>query len=91
MILIALAAVGFVVAPLMRGDTREDAAATTNVARSDAASIEREVRRYRAALRAGTVCTRCAQANPEGSRYCYECGRRIEGGRTAAVPTRATA
>jgi hypothetical protein len=30
--------------------------------------------RYREALRANTVCRRCGQANPAGSRYCFECG-----------------
>jgi hypothetical protein len=39
--------------------------------------IEREVRRYRTALRAGTLCTECGQANPASSAFCYECGRRL--------------
>ena len=37
--------------------------------------IRQEVDRYRAALRAGTLCDRCGQANAEGSRFCGECGR----------------
>jgi hypothetical protein len=36
--------------------------------------IEREVQRYRVALRAGTICTKCGQANPEDSRFCFDCG-----------------
>lgn len=36
--------------------------------------LEAEVRRYREAVRAGTVCRKCGQANPPQSRYCYECG-----------------
>src|SRR5688572_20604408 len=35
--------------------------------------IEREVLRYREALRAGTLCARCGQANPPGSAYCADC------------------
>jgi hypothetical protein len=41
------------------------------------AEIEAEVLRYRDALRAGTICTRCGQANPAGSRFCGECGRAL--------------
>src|SRR5688500_9123806 len=37
--------------------------------------IEREVLRYREALRAGTLCARCGQANPPGSAYCADCGK----------------
>ncbi|MEX0906974.1 MAG: zinc ribbon domain-containing protein [Gemmatimonadota bacterium] len=47
------------------------------MARSGGDAIEREVQRYRAALRAGTVCTKCGQANPAGSIFCYECGARV--------------
>jgi len=39
--------------------------------------IEREVLRYREALRAGTLCARCGQANPPGSAYCADCGKRL--------------
>ena len=34
--------------------------------------------RYREALRAGTVCEHCTFANPPGSRFCADCGRRLE-------------
>jgi ribosomal protein L40E len=36
--------------------------------------LEREVARYRAALRAGTLCRKCGAANPPDSRFCAECG-----------------
>ena len=39
--------------------------------------LEREVLRYRDAVRAGTVCPKCGQANPVDSSYCYECGARL--------------
>jgi len=39
------------------------------------AELESEILRYRRALRSGTVCTRCGQANPGDSRYCADCGR----------------
>ena len=39
--------------------------------------IEDEIARYRVAVRAETLCARCGQANPAGSRYCYECGRSL--------------
>ncbi len=40
---------------------------------------EEAVLRYREALRAGTVCPACMQANPPGSAYCMECGERLGG------------
>jgi hypothetical protein len=39
--------------------------------------IEQEVLRYRTALRAGTLCVRCGEANPPGSRFCADCGKRL--------------
>ena len=39
--------------------------------------VEAEVLRYRAAVRAGTVCRKCGQANPADSLYCFECGTRL--------------
>ena len=41
------------------------------------AEIERDVLLYREALRAGTVCTRCGQANSAESRFCADCGRAL--------------
>jgi hypothetical protein len=39
--------------------------------------IELEVSRYRTALRAGTVCSKCGQANPAESSFCFECGAQL--------------
>jgi hypothetical protein len=36
--------------------------------------LEDEVARYRAALRAGTICRKCGEANPPESRFCADCG-----------------
>lgn len=43
------------------------------------AEIEVDVRTYREAMRAGTLCVRCGLANSEGSRFCAECGRPLPG------------
>jgi hypothetical protein len=40
-------------------------------------ALEAEVLRYREAMRAGTVCRKCGQANPGDSAYCFECGTRL--------------
>lgn len=39
--------------------------------------VEYEIARYRTALRAGTVCRQCGQANPADAKFCYECGRAL--------------
>jgi len=39
--------------------------------------VEREVQRYRTAVRAGTVCRKCGQANPADSLFCFECGAQL--------------
>jgi hypothetical protein len=36
--------------------------------------IEAEVARYREALRAGTICRKCGEANSPESRFCADCG-----------------
>jgi len=46
--------------------------------------LRAEVDRYREALRAGTLCDRCGQANAPGSRFCGECGRPLSGSRQPA-------
>lgn len=46
--------------------------------------LEREVARYRLALRAGTLCSECGRANEPGSRYCGECGAPLGAGRCSA-------
>lgn len=90
--LIAIISFGAVLVPLMRrrtgaGDQREfegappmhasQEAPPTAGESSGSTAIETEILRYRAAVRAGTVCRKCGQANPEGSAYCYECGTRL--------------
>jgi ribosomal protein L40E len=45
-------------------------------ARADG-DVEAEVLRYRAALRAGTLCRKCGAANPDGSQFCGDCGARL--------------
>ena len=54
-----------------------------------AARVEEEVVRYREALRAGTICARCGQANPTGSRFCGDCGRPLRNPAALAVATTA--
>jgi hypothetical protein len=63
--LIALAAVLF---PFLAGVARYP----------DRASLDHDLRRYREAVDAGTVCPRCRAANPAGSRFCADCGRALE-------------
>jgi hypothetical protein len=46
--------------------------------------LRAEVDRYRDALRGGTLCDRCGQANAPGSRFCAECGRPLAGTRPPA-------
>ena len=84
------AAIGAVMWPLLRRDAGApdpaDAAGTTAAEGLTFADIDREVGRYRDALRAGTVCSRCAQANPPGSRFCSDCGRPLPVTARAAAP-----
>jgi hypothetical protein len=61
-----------------------DAAAGTAPAGDGEPGLRAEVDRYREALRAGTLCDRCGQANAPGSRFCAECGRPLSGGRQPA-------
>jgi len=42
---------------------------------ADAAALRAEVDRYRAAIRAGTLCRYCDRPSPDQSRYCMHCGR----------------
>lgn len=63
---IALAALAAVLLPLLREKATP--------AGADPESLEAEVERYRSALRSGTICARCAEANPAGSRFCSRCG-----------------
>lgn len=85
-LLIAGAAVAAVMVPLLRTGPVHDPgledAAGERMPRPAAGAREAEIERYRHALRAGTVCRRCGRANPDDSRYCAECGRRLPAGRS---------
>jgi hypothetical protein len=63
----APAGIGNPAVPVAPGDGEADPV----VAEDD---LEREVLRYRTAVRAGTVCRKCGQANPADSAFCFECG-----------------
>jgi hypothetical protein len=72
------AAAANTVAPMAAGPATP--AGPAPVAPAEAAGaddVEPEVARYRAALRAGTLCRKCGQANPEGSVFCADCGTRL--------------
>jgi cell division septation protein DedD len=64
--------------PVAAGIGADAAAAhTSDAAPAEAAAeddVEIEVQRYRAALRAGTLCSKCGQANPAESKFCFDCG-----------------
>ena len=62
---IALAAVAY---PVLVGRERY----------ADADALEADIRRYREALEADTVCARCRHANPPDARFCAECGRALD-------------
>ena len=64
-------AFGAVLAPVLRGGARGAIDAASD------ATVEQEIERYRAAVRANTVCKRCGQANPPDSRFCCECGKSL--------------
>jgi cytochrome c-type biogenesis protein CcmI len=49
---------------------------------SNAADIERQVRRVRQGLQVGTTCRICGHVNPEQSRFCSSCGTRLSEGAT---------
>jgi ribosomal protein L40E len=74
---IVIAAVAAVMLPLVKRSAGERLDRPPETPPDDA-SLEAEIAAYRTALRAGTLCRRCGAANPEASRYCAECGRRLE-------------
>lgn len=67
-IVLGVIALGAVAYPLIVGTSRYD----------DDAALDADVARYRDAVAAGTVCARCRAANPEGARFCTECGRPLD-------------
>lgn len=73
---VALGVVAFVAWPLL--SKRRDLAGAA--AAIDAQRIEDRITDYRRALRQRTVCERCLYANPDGSRFCAQCGARLPAG-----------
>lgn len=69
---IVLAVLAFVLWPML---AKRGAAAAGHVV--DVDRLERRIADYRAALRRGTVCEQCLFANPEGARFCADCGTRL--------------
>jgi ribosomal protein L40E len=53
------------------------ASPVTEAAAVGAAALEGEVARYRDALKAGTLCSRCGEANPVDAKFCRDCGHAL--------------
>jgi len=66
-IVLGLIAVGAVAFPFIVGRGGYD----------DAAELEADVQRYRDALREGTLCSHCREANPPDSQFCRSCGHAL--------------
>jgi hypothetical protein len=64
-LVLGLIAAGAVAFPFLTGANRY----------KDAQQLEADIQRYREAVAAGTVCSRCRAANQPGSRFCGDCGR----------------
>lgn len=77
--IVALLAVAAVLYPIVRPAGGRRAPVI-----EDAATLDAELGRYRAALRAGTLCLECGQPNPDDSTFCAQCGARLIAGRFAA-------
>jgi ribosomal protein L40E len=67
-VILGVIALGAVAYPMLVGRERFE----------DAETLDAEVRRYREAMAAGTVCDRCKQANPVDARFCGECGEPLD-------------
>lgn len=66
--ILGIVALGAVAYPFLAGTARYQ----------DSGELDADIRRYRDAVAADTVCARCRAANPPGSRFCTECGRELE-------------
>jgi hypothetical protein len=79
MIVLGLIVAGYVLVPLERSRRVVaydwDGSDTGMLREERRAALESEILAYRAALRAGTVCTRCGFANAGDGRFCADCGR----------------
>lgn len=83
-VVLVIAALAAVLYPILRkGDEPagqparrpvQGAVATGDPVKSSARELEADVRRYREALRAGTLCRRCAEANGPSAQFCTRCG-----------------
>jgi hypothetical protein len=81
MISIGLLVALFVLYPMRRSRSLEydwDGTHSERLREQRRARVEADVARYRTSLRCGTICTRCGQANPGGSRFCGDCGSRLQ-------------
>jgi hypothetical protein len=87
-----LAGVAVVLRPLLARDAGAPDPTTTPAGDdgADDRALAADVARYRAALRAGTVCARCKEANPPDSHFCADCGRQLGGARKARAATTPT-
>jgi hypothetical protein len=63
------------------GTGSSDARLARSLERDD---LEAEIARFRAALREGTACAACGEANPAGSRFCGSCGHALPGASSGA-------
>jgi hypothetical protein len=91
MIVLGLIVAGYVLIPFERSRRAVaydwDGTGATSLRDDRRAELETEVRDYRQALKAGTLCARCGMPNAAGSRFCGECGRPLPGPRaTEAEP-----
>jgi hypothetical protein len=91
LVIIGAATAVAVLQPLLRppamGEVDFEGVPASPEARAQAlGSLEPELARYRDAVRAGTVCGRCGEANPEDSQFCSECGRPVGGRARSAEP-----
>jgi hypothetical protein len=82
-VLVVGAAVAAVLYPLLRpapvtGDPLEPEADAPPPDDAALAAIESDIALYREAMARGTLCERCARANPPASRFCADCGRRLD-------------
>ena len=66
----------------MRGDGDQEALGLRHQAAAqlaDDAVLETAIKRYRAALKRGTVCERCLRDNPDKAKFCADCGAELPG------------
>ena len=74
--LVVSAAVAAVAWPLLKRNR-------THTQLADDAVLETAIKRYRAALKRGTVCERCLRDNPDRSKFCADCGAELPGGESS--------